>query len=270
MDWSKSEESGRALADGGLGSLSIRRGFGDGVPHDDNKAVALYTLACDGGYARGCLNLGAMHFDGTGFPNKDEVLGAQLFQRACDWGEPLACWSVSVGYRDGRGVPKNPSRAQEFAARACSGGVAEACLGPEPKLDVRELEAKCAEGVGAACARLADLYLGRTADAGVVADTLLGRDYDKKACDLGVKKSCAATKMAPDVDRLNNTAARANAMFESECNRGILLGCTFLAESLLSANAVPADRDRAKALLDRACKGGVQKACEDLAKAGNR
>jgi TPR repeat protein len=89
-----------------------------------------------------------MHFDGTGVP-KNELLGAQLFQRACDGGEPLGCWSVSVGYRDGRGVPKNPSRASEFAARACSGGVAEACLGPEPKLDLRALEAKCTEGVGA-------------------------------------------------------------------------------------------------------------------------
>jgi eukaryotic-like serine/threonine-protein kinase len=222
---------GSFTACNGLGALY---GRGDGIPQDNKQAVKFYTQACDGGYGRGCVNLGAMHFDGTGVP-KDEMVGANLFQRGCENGEPLGCLNASVAYRTGRGLSKNMARSLTLAARACDGGVSAGCIAPsvakitgegvtkDVAIGLGELDGMCTAKNADACSRLATLYDNGSPD--VTADRLLGREYDKKACDLGSKTSCMRREAHGTMDMSNSSGARGEALLAEQCEAGVKSAC---------------------------------------------
>jgi TPR repeat protein len=167
-----------------------------------------------------------------------------------------------------------------FADRACTGGVLAGCVligmakltGDGVAKDVKgglgQLDALCTQGEPTACESLAKLYTtGLGTD--VAADPLRVRDYRKRACDLGLKRSCDADKLLATVDSAENTGARANALFQKSCDMGNLTACGLLGENLVGGIGASVDRDRGTALLDKACKGGVDRACAKLAEAGH-
>jgi TPR repeat protein len=96
------------------------------------------------------------------------------------------------------------------------------------------------------------------------------REYGKKACDLGSKRSCAADKVLAEIDNGGTTVAEANVRYQKQCDEGIAVGCGLLGESLLRGDGIGVDREKGKALLDRACKGGFEQACKNLAEAKNQ
>ena len=80
--------------------------------------------------AAGCVNLGAMPFDGEGVL-KDETLGAaqanRLFHRNCDKGNIVGCAMLGKDLVDGIGTSADRVRGAALLQRVCEGHVAEAC-----------------------------------------------------------------------------------------------------------------------------------------------
>ena len=79
-----------------------RNGLG-GLSKDDAEAVRLYRKACEGGYARGCSNLGVMYEYGRGGLSKDEAEAVRLYQKACEGEDALGCTNLGFMYQTGLG-----------------------------------------------------------------------------------------------------------------------------------------------------------------------
>ena len=136
-----------------------------GAARDYVKAVVLYDRACKGGLARGCLNLGSVHYDVGGALRNDE-LATHEFLGACEGGEPLGCYNLAAAYAEGRGVKKDFAKSLMFARRACDGGAPEGCArvmaasvkGEGTTQDIKGglagLDDACTRGQGASCSQL--------------------------------------------------------------------------------------------------------------------
>jgi TPR repeat protein len=103
------------------------------VPWDPERALAAYERACAAGDARGCTIV-AKTLEGAGdVPEsvvrrvpRDLKRAASLYQKACDLGAMPGCLRLAEMYEGGLGVPKDAARAGLYA-RACEGGVTDAC-----------------------------------------------------------------------------------------------------------------------------------------------
>jgi hypothetical protein len=92
--------------------------YGEGVQEDYFKAVELFTKACDGGYARGCKNLGDMYENGEGV-RQDYSKAVELFTKACDMGNAGGCNSLGLMYEFGKGVRQDYEQALKYYGKAC-------------------------------------------------------------------------------------------------------------------------------------------------------
>jgi hypothetical protein len=63
---------------------------GAGVARDDQRAVALYSKACDAGVSHGCSNLGQMFLQGRAV-HKDVDRGKELLRKGCSMGDRRGC-----------------------------------------------------------------------------------------------------------------------------------------------------------------------------------
>ncbi len=63
---------------------------GSGVAQSYSQAAALYSKACHGGYADGCIDLGIFYVRGLGVA-KDPDKPRQLFTKACNMGSEFGC-----------------------------------------------------------------------------------------------------------------------------------------------------------------------------------
>ena len=118
-----------------------------------------------------------------------------------------------------------------------------------------------------ACAELIGLF-SRGLGADVPRDPVRARVYAEKGCKAHDAQSCQAQSLFATIDTGETGIAQSNAQFEARCNAGVLLDCGYLGERLLAGKMITADRARGLALLDKACKGGVTRACQKLADAG--
>ena len=122
----------------------------------------------------------------------------------------------------------------------------------------------CTRGEPTGCTSLAALY-AKGNGAEVPADPLRVREYAKKACDLGAKQSCDIDRLLGTIDKGDTTAAQANALFQTQCDAGSFVACGMLGENLLAGIGANADRAKGLALLEKACKGGFDRACKRVA-----
>ena len=81
------------------------------------KATAALRRDCDGWGAYDCSTLGAM------YAPSDPGVALQLTSRSCRVGDPRGCLEMAQLYEDGG----DAGRARESYARACAGGLTEAC-----------------------------------------------------------------------------------------------------------------------------------------------
>jgi TPR repeat protein len=250
------------------------------VPADNAKAVSLYKRGCELENRTACVNLGAMHFEGTGVP-RNPSLGVTYFVRGCPPSgpvEPEGCVNLSIAYAQGLGVPKDASLALSYAKQACDHGAPRGCTrmamakltGEGVPKDVQgalgELDGMCARGERSACAELFGLFTGGLG-ADVPPDPARVRFYAEKGCKAHDEQSCRLRALLASQDTSETTVAQSNAQVETSCNAGVLPDCGFLGERMLAGQGMTADRARGLALLDRACKGGVARACHKLAEA---
>ena len=87
---------------------------------------AALQLACNGGDAKSCFDLGVLYEGGKGVP-KDKTKAAGLYRKACDAGSASGCFALGLMYKWGKGVPQNRVKAAELFRKACDAGLAAAC-----------------------------------------------------------------------------------------------------------------------------------------------
>lgn len=90
--------------------------YGDGVPVDDVKAVALFKLGADGGVLQSQYFYGIYLVDGD-IVDKNEALAFQLFEDAGNRGDLRAAFEVALMLQDGRGTQKDEERAVTILTR---------------------------------------------------------------------------------------------------------------------------------------------------------
>lgn len=166
-----------------------------------------------------------------------------LLKKACDKGGLVACSDLGVTYLEGRGVDRDAGRALILFRRSCESGEPRGCsnLGllherGEPRLSLPKDEAKaltlyrrsCALHGAAGCERLGLAYL--SGHFGLTQDT-----------------------------------TQAAGFFDLACTAGSAPSCTRLGTLYETGSGVPMDRGQADTLYRRACQGGDQRGCADLA-----
>jgi hypothetical protein len=85
--------------------------------------VEYYQKACDGGEARGCVNLGKMYADGETV-GQNPIKAVQLYEKGCNGGQAQGCHNLAVIYFDSNIYPK----AVQFFKKACDMGMAGSCI----------------------------------------------------------------------------------------------------------------------------------------------
>jgi serine/threonine-protein kinase len=258
--------------------LGVLYAQGEGGAQDETKAFAFYERACDLNLAIGCVNVGSMLFEGKGVL-KDETLATHKFSDGCEGGAPKGCLNLSVAYAEGRGVPQNPVESFEYAKRACAGGALGGCVrvamakitGDGATKDVEsglaQLDAVCKQGETTACEKAISVH-AKGLGADVPADSVQSQRAAAKGCAAGSGIACKTKTVLAKVDSTGVKAAQYNAMFQANCDKGMLVGCDMLGKNLVDGIGTPVDRAKGTALLQRACAGHVADACEKLASMG--
>jgi hypothetical protein len=184
--------------------------------------------------------------------------------------------NVSIAYADGRGLPKDPAQSFAYAERACAGGALVGCVriatakltGDGVPKDVKggltQLDAVCKQGEKAACEKVISLY-AKGLGTDIPADTLRSQMAATKECDAGSEIACKVQALLATLDSTAIRAAQANAGFQANCDKGMLVGCAMLGKDLVDGIGTGVDRVKGTALLQRACAGHVAGACEKLA-----
>ena len=173
---------------------------------DYTRAAAVFSKACDSGYADGCHELGHM-YEGYGLA-KDASRAAMLYSREaailsrrCDEGDVSVCFDMAEEYDLGFYVTQDYGRASMLYSKVCFAGKAEACnkLGemyasgqgvPEDQFKANSFYSKaCNSGDPQGCTGLALQYeFGEGADVNMPR----ARQLWSKACKMGEEFACAA------------------------------------------------------------------------------
>ena len=107
-------------------NLGVLYGRGEGVGLNASRAAALFSRACEGGFAPGCTNLGTMYDEGEGV-GVDKERATELYRRACDGGDAMGCFNLGRMYYRGVGIAQDRAIAIELFQKACKGDYTEHC-----------------------------------------------------------------------------------------------------------------------------------------------
>lgn len=143
-------------------NLGAAHQSGLGVPVDLDAAMAAYDRGCQGGVVQACNSMAALAMQRGGAV--DEARAAEAFAKACEAGDMPGCANLAAMHFRGDGIARDPAEAARFNRKACEGGL------------------------GVACARLAEAYADGV---GVAADPAAAEALRVKACSLGFQPACA-------------------------------------------------------------------------------
>ncbi len=102
--WQRACELGYAPSCFNLGVAYER---GEGVASDLDRAIELYTTACNGEAAGGCINLASVAMRGDGPNALDFAFAFHHFERACLMDHPHGCTLAASCHVEGIGTPVN-------------------------------------------------------------------------------------------------------------------------------------------------------------------
>ena len=165
--------------------------------------------------------------------------GLELLRTACELGEsPLGCYVLATLTREGEHAAKDPSRALQYFAKACDGGLAAGCYGAgEMHENADTPSADAAEAM-----------------------RLMAR-----GCELGSPFACTYEGFARAGGRggrVDNVAAA--ALFLRACDGGDDDGCGGLGVLLVRGEGVKPDVPRGLALVKAACAHASVWSCARL------
>ena len=210
----------------------------------DPGAAETLQAGCAGGAGAACYILGRAH--ATGQLKLDQAEARQLFLQGCEHGDGRACAAAAEREVQGLGGAVKRRAATEHYRRACTAGVASACVtlgryiehgevglasDPAAAFDfyrkARAFETKaCDEGDAGACGRLGVLL--REGSGGPSA-TERGRRLQVEACTRGDAPSCRWAAMGPRGDfEPARVSVGAKAALRAAC-RADGDACVFLA-----------------------------------------
>ncbi|UJR79923.1 DUF4476 domain-containing protein [Sandaracinus amylolyticus] len=99
---------------------------GHGVPTSLSESHRYYAMACTGGYALGCYDLGTLYWTGQGVPVSWPT-GQSYYERACGMRHADACREVAYIYGRAMGVARDYQRMAALLRQACDLGNSTAC-----------------------------------------------------------------------------------------------------------------------------------------------
>ena len=105
--------------------LGGRYSKGDGVPLDEEKAVAWYRKAAEQGYTNAQCNLGDCYSGGRGVP-QDYVEAVKWYRKAAEQGDSAAAYILALCYYDGHGVLQDSAEAAKWFRKAAEQNLAQA------------------------------------------------------------------------------------------------------------------------------------------------
>jgi hypothetical protein len=238
-------EKGCDLGAGGLCAIAADLyAEAKGLPRDLARAIGLYEKACSLDEARACVTLGDFSARGYGRP-KDLGQAASFHEKACEKGSEVGCRKWGDALRDGIGITRDPARAAAAYAKACHKNLKEACY----------QHALLSSGTGVAPDKRPGMM-----------------DLMREACDDSRARGEALPQSCQDACVSGNAAVcaligqrdRAEKLYERECDGDGFAGCHALAKLLVQGTLPQSARGRVATALDKACQGGVTKACLEL------
>lgn len=262
-------------ADHGLGCA--RAGYlhleGSGVAQDDSKAAAFHLKGCELKEPFACSSLGYLYEKGRGV-KEDLARAAELYRGACDEGDPYGCHSLGALHERGRGVEKDETRALELYDKACAADQKDACadLGmlrlrqhpeAEPSQEtVRTLERACELGSGRGCSTVAWLH---EQGKGVPKDEERSATLYRSGCDRGDPRACLRLAALYEHGRgVERSLDEAFAIYRRACDTKLPEGCLEVAVMAFQHPELAGDAIEPRALLQGACRDGLDLACQRL------
>ncbi len=267
----------------GCAALAELHEKGRGVERNGAKAVELYEKACTGDYAAACRRLGEMLLDGKGVPKRDPGTAADKLEKASRLGDTDAINKLLELRADGWVAPR---RLEETLELSCFTGHWPACrslaflwwappanslIERRPASALRHAEKACKENDLPACGIAARVYAKGAdriperkldidkatrkptriipAQGAITRDEKLALERYKKACGEGVSVSFSAASigLGPKPDARSAVAPVVSAEQQNDP-----ASCYEWAQR---------DKQRAPELLERACRGGYERAC---------
>nr|WP_315018022.1 tetratricopeptide repeat protein [uncultured Campylobacter sp.] len=134
---------------------------------DFKDAARLFNLACEGGYARACYDMGAMIASGKVVAMQPET-AVKFYERAYKMGDKLGSYALAYAHQTGAGVAKDEALAYELYKNACELGLAKGC---------NEAGYMSERGMG------------------VQADVKAAAKFYEKACKMGLEVGCENAKI---------------------------------------------------------------------------
>ncbi len=213
--------------------------LGDDAYYAENYSVAYrqYKVACDGGNALGCNDVGYIYSNGLGLL-EDDAEARKYYKRACDMGRALGCKNFATLLNNGHGGAENDQLARTYYTIACDGGNADAC------------------------SSLADLY---EAGDGGSQDSAIARLFTEKACTLGSSEGCFQLgRIYKNGDLVAQDIEKANEFYTMACEGGNASGCTNLGLMYEEEDSIGQDYTQARGFYKRGCEGGSHVGCSYL------
>jgi TPR repeat protein len=102
-------------------ALAMAKFAGRGTAQDMPEAAALLERAAKLGHVAAAYNLALLYLDGQSV-RPDMARAAALLRGAADAGSPEAQYALATLYKEGNGVPKDPGAAAKLLAAATRGG----------------------------------------------------------------------------------------------------------------------------------------------------
>lgn len=255
--------------------------FLEGLPRDDDAALALKKKACDAGHLPGCGDLaGLLLTDGAmriRVEKEADVRDAvSLAQKACDGGYARACTTLGNVHWTGKVVTKDQALAKQMLERGCDSGDWRGCgtasvlydkgwgVGTPDKERAATLNGKAFELLRKDCMEKLDsctrVAYWHAKGIGTAADGAEQRSVLRDACDRGDSASCVELGALLEQDKPTNVDG-AVGLYRRACDDGYGGGCDKLASMFYRGLGVPQDQNRYQELLQRACDLGYAKSC---------
>jgi hypothetical protein len=257
---------------------------GDGVAHDEDRAMELYADACGRGVAEACAFRG-LHLIDEDDAKPDDIINT--LTKACDLGSGAGCAHLAYLYATGTVAGRDDARATPLYVKACDLGDARGCYNvglmvgagrgvkADPARAMAAYDEGCRGGSSTACTNLGYLY---EHGQGVAQDEkrafeLYRRGCDGTSCQPSNLRACVNLGRAyRDGTGVAKDPALAAKIFEDACHRNTddddvdaeenqSRACALLGALYLIGDGVKKDLDSGRELSERACEGNDAFGC---------
>ena len=300
--------------------LGLLWASGEGGPKDKAKSRTLFEKACKLNRASACAYLGRIYYKGDGV-NKDPEKKFLYWRKACELGNEKSCDHVYVWIRDKK-APQNINKLLRYYENKCSADNSKACSNLAYMLSysgyqetdgwfksrerVNDLFIKsCELNNSTGCYNAGKFYgvsscvFSREFSQKSLDKILGSLKYNKKACSLGLGKSCDVVanilkcgggtygttkknyvKIVHEEEKKYRQLACKNgfgkcgkqkhiatrAENSEECNNGSAEGCARLAYQWLKGQGGEKDPPKARNLFSKACQQSGHIGCLNYGK----